>query len=239
MVNTVLMDLDGTLLPFEQNEFIEHYFKLICKQLAPMGYAPDDVVKSVWAGTKAMIKNDGTALNHDRFWDTFVSLLGEKVRDTETILDAFYLGEFDSAKAVLRGERPARELVDTLRRKGYAVVLATNPIFPEVAVRTRLAWAGLTLDDFDHVTHYANSRFCKPNPAYYREMLEVIGKTPDECIMIGNSIPEDMEAASAVGIKTYLVTGHLENPEQKPTDGFEQGELADFLEVVKTWNDLT
>lgn len=235
MINTVLMDLDGTLLPFEQEEFIEAYFKCICKQLAPMGYTPDAVVKSVWMGTKAMIGNDGTAFNRDCFWDAFADLLGEDVRQTETILDAFYLGEFDGVKTVLRGERPAKALVRTLRQKGYTVVLATNPIFPEVAVKTRLSWAGLTVDDFDHVTHYANSHYCKPNPAYYREILDVIGKTPAECIMIGNSVPEDMEAASSIGMETYLVTGYLENPEQKPIDGFAQGTLEDFLDTVGTW----
>ncbi|MBR5134217.1 MAG: HAD family hydrolase [Clostridia bacterium] len=236
MLNTVLMDLDGTLLPFEQQEFIDVYFKLVCKELVPKGYAPDAIVKAVWTGTKAMMKNDGSVLNHTRFWEAFVEWMGESVREEEKTLDAFYDGDFHGVRSVLRGQRPAKELVQTLREKGYTVVLATNPIFPEVAVRARLSWAGLKPEDFDHVTHYQNSRFCKPNPAYYREILDTIGKTPDECLMIGNSVPEDMEAAGAVGIKTYLVTGFLENPEQKPIDTYDRGSLEEFAAIVKTWD---
>ena len=52
-----------------------------------------------------------------------------------------------------------------------SLVLATNPIFPAVAVETRLGWVGLTGSDFDLVTTYENSRSSKPNPAYYQSIL--------------------------------------------------------------------
>ena len=42
MITTVLFDLDGTLLPFEQEDFIKIYFAELCKRLAPMGYAAAD-----------------------------------------------------------------------------------------------------------------------------------------------------------------------------------------------------
>ena len=64
MIRTVLFDLDGTLLPFEQEDFIKIYFSELCKKLAPMGYQPESTVKSVWGGTKAMIMNDGSRLSH-------------------------------------------------------------------------------------------------------------------------------------------------------------------------------
>jgi FMN phosphatase YigB (HAD superfamily) len=34
MITTVLFDLDGTLLPFEQEDFIKIYFAELCKRLA-------------------------------------------------------------------------------------------------------------------------------------------------------------------------------------------------------------
>lgn len=233
MLNTILMDLDGTLLPFEQDEFIKAYFTLLCKRLAPKGYAPDDIVKGVWTGTKAMVQNDGTVFNSDRFWEAFASCLGDGIREEESNLDEFYLGEFDSIKSVLRGTSCAKKLVKMLKEKGYTVVLATNPLFPEQAQRTRMAWAGLKPADFALVTHYTNSHFCKPNPRYYEEILQTIGKTPDECLMIGNSVSEDM-IAEKCGIGVYLINDHIENPNDEPTDRFEQGSLADFLEYAKT-----
>ncbi len=233
MLNTILMDLDGTLLPFEQDEFIKAYMSLLCKRLAPMGYAPDKIVKAVWAGCDAMVKNDGTVLNRDRFWDAFVSLLGDAIRTEEANLDEFYLGEFDSVKAVLRGESCAKALVDLLKAKGYTVVLATNPLFPEQAQRTRMSWAGLHPSDFAHVTHYTNSHFCKPNLRYYEEILQTIGKTPEECLMIGNSVSEDM-IAETLGMQTYLITGHVENPNGDPTDRFMQGTLDEFMQYAES-----
>ena len=48
MITTVLFDLDGTLLPFEQDDFVKIYFSELCRKLAPMGYEPQHTVKSVW-----------------------------------------------------------------------------------------------------------------------------------------------------------------------------------------------
>lgn len=238
MLNTILMDLDGTLLPFEQDDFIKTYFGLLCKRLAPMGYAPEAVVAAMWEGSKAMIRNDGTVLNHDRFWSVFAQLLGESIYEEEAHLDEFYLGDFDNVKTVLRGDTCAKALVELLKNKGYTVVLATNPLFPEQAQRTRMAWAGLTPADFAHVTHYGNSRFCKPNPRYYEEILQTIGKTPAECLMLGNSIPEDMIAES-LGMQVYFVNTHVENPNGDPTDRFMQGSLEEFMRYAERLPDVT
>lgn len=237
MINTVLMDLDGTLLPFDQNEFIASYFKRLCQRMVPLGYAPDDVVKATWAATKTMVQNDGTVLNSERFWDVYTACMGDAILQEKDALDEFYGGAFHEVREVLRGESCAKALVDTLKQKGYTVVLATSPIFPEVAVRSRLSWCGLTPEDFALVTHYDNCHFCKPNPAYYREILQAIGKTPDECLMIGNNVVEDMVAAEC-GIDVYLVTGFVENPADLPTDGFNQGTLDEFYKTVQGWCDV-
>lgn len=230
MRNTILMDLDGTLLPFEQDEFIKRYFHELCKQLPE--YDPSAVVKAVWKGTEAMIRNDGTVLNRERFWATFADCLGEEIRQKEAILDAFYTTAFDRLKETLKKPSCAREIVDTLRAKGYTVVLATNPIFPEVAVKTRLSWAGLRAEDFALVTHYENSRFCKPNLRYYEEILQTIGKTAEECYMVGNSVHEDL-VAEQLGLRVYFVDEFAENPHDLPTEGYERGTLEDFAAFVR------
>ena len=55
--------------------------------------------------------------------------------------------------------------------------------------------------------------FCKPNPAYYQEILELLGAKAEECLMIGNDVEEDMVAAT-LGIKTRLVTDLLISRDQ-------------------------
>ena len=40
MITTVLFDLDGTLLPMDQDAFTRGYFKFLAAKLAPHGYEP-------------------------------------------------------------------------------------------------------------------------------------------------------------------------------------------------------
>ena len=106
--------------------------------------------------------------------------------------------------------------------------LATNPIVPLVAVETRLSWLGLSLEDFSHVTSYENCTTCKPNPAYYGEILQKTGKGPQECLMVGNDALEDT-AAMEQGVSVYLITDCLLNPAGRDLGGVPQGSFRDFL----------
>ena len=58
MLNTILFDLDGTLLPFVQEEFIRAYFKALLSRLIPMGYDGEKLSAALWKGTMAMIGNE-------------------------------------------------------------------------------------------------------------------------------------------------------------------------------------
>ena len=67
MVKTIMFDLDGTLLPMDQEAFLKSYLGRMAKKMAPHGYDPDLLVKSIWKGTGAMVMNDGNArLNSDK-----------------------------------------------------------------------------------------------------------------------------------------------------------------------------
>ncbi len=227
MIDTVLFDLDGTLLPFEQKEFIDAYFSRLCRALAPLGFSPREIVDAVWAGTAAMVKNDGGRSNKDVFWQEFTGRLGENARKAEALCDRFYAREFDEVKCVVRPGSPAKELVRALTASGFTVALATNPIFPAVAVRTRLSWIGLSPEDFALVTDYENSCFCKPNPRYFTRILECLGKRGDHCLMVGNSPQEDLPAAEA-GCAVFLITDYLEPPGAAIPDGVPHASLASF-----------
>ena len=58
MIKMILFDLDGTLLPMDQEIFTKKYFKRLAAKLAPYGYEPQKLIDSIWAGTAAMVKND-------------------------------------------------------------------------------------------------------------------------------------------------------------------------------------
>lgn len=231
MITTVLTDLDGTLLPFEQEDFVKLYFGGLCKKLAPLGYQPDHTVKSVWAGTKAMITNDGGRLNSEAFWDTF-NAMNPGLPDARPVCDDFYRSEFDGVKQCLKYIPDRKPLIDGLKAAGLRAVLATNPIFPLVGVSTRLGWIGLSPEDFELVTNYDNSTFCKPNPRYYEGILAKLGVKPEECVMLGNSIPEDM-TAEKLGMKVFLVNEFIEDPDGAGGSGYAQGNMEQAIDYVK------
>ena len=205
----ILFDLDGTLLPMDNDEFTRGYFGLLYKTVSPLGYEKSSFVDAMWKGVASMVKNTTDKFNDERFWEVFSSLLGSQVLDHIPSFDKFYTEQFNDAKALTKPTQLAKKAVEAARLKAEKVVLATNPFFPPVAVKARLNWAGLSENDFDHVTHYSNSKRCKPNPDYYLEVANAIGVIPSECLMIGNNAQEDIEAAQAVGMDTYLITDCL------------------------------
>lgn len=227
MLNTILFDLDGTLAPFFQDDFIHTYFKLLVRRLSPMGYDGDKLIHSLWNGVDAMIKNDGAVTNRQIFWNVFTQELGMQALALESILDDFYTREFDGTRSILREDADRSGLICGLREKGYALVLATNPIFPAVAVETRLNWIGLAGTDFDYVTTYENSRRSKPNPGYYLDILSWIGKQGPDCLMVGNNPVDDMAALKA-GLSAFLVTDYLENPGNLPVEGYPHGSFRNL-----------
>ncbi len=62
-ITTVLFDLDGTLLPMNQDVFAKAYMNGLCQTAQPHGYDLAMMGKTIWAGTAAMVKNDGRMLS--------------------------------------------------------------------------------------------------------------------------------------------------------------------------------
>jgi len=217
-----------------QDDFLDAYISRISKVFARLGLDPEEAIKALWIGTKAMVQNDGSVLNSVRFWDAFSShlKLDESKRIAcEAACDGFYTGEFNEVKSITNPTDVSKRIVKTMKAKGYCVVLATNPVFPLCALETRLKWIGLDVSDFEHVTYYTNSSFCKPSLGYYKEVLAKVNKTPEQCLMIGNSPAEDM-CIGALGAETFLVTGYLESAGDFDISAFKKGspeELEKYL----------
>ena len=143
MVKAVLFDLDGTLLPLDQDEFVKGYFRLLAKKLAPYGYEPDKLVKAIWHGTAAMIQNDGSCTNEVVFWKDFTNIFGEQARSHEPVFAEYYEKDFQQVKNICGYTPKAAEIVRALKAAGVRVALATNPVFPAIATESRIRWAGL------------------------------------------------------------------------------------------------
>lgn len=204
----VLFDLDGTLLPMDQDVFVKGYFGYLAKKMAPLGYEPEKLIRTIWEGTAAMVRNDGSRTNEAAFWECFASVYGESSREHIPVFEEFYAVEFQRARALCGCTPRAAETVALVRALGAVPVLATNPLFPDIATRSRIRWAGLEPKDFALYTTYENISWCKPNPDYYREILRRLGADGADCLMVGNDVLEDTAAENA-GIETFLLTDCL------------------------------
>ena len=226
-IKAVLFDLDATLLPMDQNEFIEEYFKSLSAKMAKYGYEPKKLVEAMWSGVKAMVLNTGDKTNEQSFWNEFKAIFGDKALKDVEIHKDYYENDFDSLKKVCGYTPKSNDLVKHLKEKGIKVVLATNPVYPLIATEKRIAWAGLDKNDFELVTTYENSCHCKPNPKYYNEILEKLNLKPNECVMVGNDAQEDM-IAEELGIKVFLLTDNLLNPKNLDISKYPQGSFEEL-----------
>lgn len=203
----------------------------MAQKLAPHGYDPKKLIQAVWAGTKAMVMNDGKVTNKEAFWITCDRTLGcEASKDAEVHMD-FYRNEFNQVQEVCGFEPMAAQIIHSLKDTGYRVVLATNPLFPAIATQNRIRWAGMQPGDFEYITTYENSHYCKPNPDYYREILGQLHLQPEECLMVGNDVGEDM-IAQELGMQVFLLTGCMINKADTDISVYPHGgfsELENFL----------
>ena len=201
----ILFDLDGTLLPMDMDVFSKGYLDTLAEEMKQYGYEKETLLPAMWRGVASMVKNDGTKINHDAFWDTFADALGQRVYGDIPKFDAFYGGKFNEAVKYTSPTPNAKKAVEYARTCAERVILATNPMFPTVAVKSRLEWAGLKYEDFDYATDYKNSHFCKPNPKYFEEIAEKFSLNPKNCLMVGNNATEDAKASMSLGFSVFLL----------------------------------
>lgn len=231
-MKAVLFDLDGTLLPMDMDEFTSGYFKILAKKMKPYGYDAEQMVKAVWHGTAAMVRNDGSCTNEEAFWRDFVSIYGEERLADRPLFDEFYAVEFQQARQFCGFSPKADEAVQLLKQAGCRVALATNPLFPAIATKSRIAWAGLKAEDFELITTYENINYCKPNPEYYREVLRRMELAPEDCLMVGNDVGEDMVAAK-LGMQVFLLTDHMINKAGEDISAYPHGDFDALLAFLR------
>ena len=91
----------------------------------------------------------------------------------------------------------ARELLETLRAKGYRLFAASNS-FGHLQ-RSRLEHAGI-LDYFEDTYISMDIGYDKPDIRFYEEALRRCGLQPNEVLMIGDSMTTDILGAQAAGM---------------------------------------
>lgn len=233
MIQSLLLDLDDTLLGNEVDVFMQRYFSLL-STYAGQKFDEASFLPHLMKSTRAMIQNTDPRLTNDQvFWASFEELTGGRRSDLEPFFQRFYETEFAKLKSSTARRPAAAVLVRAALERGLAVVVATNPLFPLVAIEQRLEWAGLPVSEFGFtlVTSYENMHAAKPQPAYYWEILATIGAAPHNALMVGDDWKNDIAPAAEVGLFTYWIAADDATPND-PALIHGQGSLDTLAERV-------
>ena len=231
MPKAILFDLDGTLIDDSMETFLPPYFAALTQKLAHL-VAPEKLIAQLNASTRAMVANaDSTCTLADTFATDFFPKIGLPRETLMPLFDDFYAREYRDLRSYVNPIPEARTVVRRAFEARGPVVVATMPVFPLVAVQQRLEWGKLGDFSYALVTAYENMRTSKPHPAYYREIAEKIGCAPEDCLMVGNEVQNDILPAKRAGMKTFWVTDTAFMATDVPADW--RGTLVEFGELLE------
>jgi HAD superfamily hydrolase (TIGR01549 family) len=234
---TLLIDLDDTLLLNPVNTFMPAYLNLLSRHLSPY-VDPAKMVPQLLRSTDKMIANEDPNLFLEEIFDAdFYPSLGLEKNTLKPYIEEFYSSTFQTLQGITEPVEGARDLLEFANKNEYKIVIATNPLFPQIAITSRLNWAGFPVEEFnfDLITSYESMHFAKPNPSYYKEILDLLKWPTQVTCMVGNSLVEDIIPASKYGFPGYLIT---DKPHALPADCNPLSSFGGFAGIIPWLNSL-
>ena len=235
-LKALLLDLDDTLIDNSMDTFIPAYFGALEAFVAGV-VEPGRFIQELLKATRAMDSSHDIGLtNEDVFAAAFYPALGVARDEMEPLLARFYAEAFPRLEP-LTGRRPAApKIVEWAKGRDLQVVIATNPLFPRTAIEQRMAWGGVGVDRFNYelVTCYENSHATKSSPAYFQEIVDFLGRRPEECLMVGDNWGWDVVCAGEAGIPSFWIASDGKPAPEPAADIVGQGNLDAFLSAAET-----
>lgn len=230
-LSTILLDLDDTLLDSNTRHFAHAYVEALAQALA--GFAPAKTISALILRATANMRanQDPTITNLQAFQDAFFPHLAGSPAEIQVALDHFYQEIYPTLREYVTPRPEARPLIHHLLTRGHKVVIATNPLYPRTAIEQRLDWARVSEFPYALVTNMENMHFCKPSPHYYQEILDIVGSTSVEALMVGDDPKNDIAPAQAIGLKTWWITNRA-SPEVEDVSEY-RGSLTEFYHWIQ------
>jgi HAD superfamily hydrolase (TIGR01549 family) len=98
-------------------------------------------------------------------------------------------------------------VLDELRKAGLRIALVSNGIrdLTEFVAHHRL--------DVDAIVDSRSHGRVKPHPTIFQAALDALGVVPDDAVMVGDSLEEDVEGARALGMRAILIDREERHPD--------------------------
>lgn len=204
MLKAVLLDLDNTLILFDELTYYEKYFQKLNAFFKDV-FTPDELRDRVINGTMGLRHNKCNSNNLQCFLETFAQGHESERQHFWEQFMTFYREVYDDIEVAVTLPAGLHAGLEQLRQTGLKLVIASNPIFPVTAQEKRVRWGQLDPGWFNLFTHMENMRYVKPMASYFYQTCDLIGEAPADCLMVGNDPVNDM-AAGRAGLKTYRTT---------------------------------
>ncbi len=223
----LLLDLDGTLLVNPVDPFLKAYFSSVIAQFQDVAN-PDVIEQAMMTGTKAMIENRYPDRTLDQiFFEIFTALTNLNEVVARKRFETIFFDKFHQFKSITTPMEGVPEFIKVAGNDGYMLVIATNPLFPEPAIKHRLDWAGIGDNfaarigtaykdgnfPFEMITSIETFHYAKPSPAYFMEIIARHGYPVLPVTVIGDDFQRDIIPAKKLGLNTFWTPFGANDPE--------------------------
>jgi FMN phosphatase YigB (HAD superfamily) len=229
-LSTIIFDLDGTLLGIDDQAFEMTYFKALAHEMQDL-FEPKALVSIIWQATKITVADISDRSNQEVFLEAMQNLCDHDPEMLWNRFMRFYEGPFDVLKEHIQPNPNMLKAVNHLYDHGYQLAIATNPLFPKLAVDKRIQWANLDSQKFQYVSSFEGNASCKPQLKFYQEVIGALNVKAEHCLMVGNDPLEDM-IAKQMGMRTYLLEDYMVKRDDVEPMWDEAGSTEDFLDFV-------
>ncbi len=228
-LKAILFDLDGTLINVDLKRFIPEYLNLLASSISHL-IRPNKVITKLLKASEAVNKNNGHKTNEQVFLESFFPIEGYSIEEIQPLFDRFYETKFSKLRKYTSKKPEAQSVMKTVFKKGYEVVIATTPVLPLTAIQQRLNWAGVGDFNYKLITTIENSRANKPNLTYYRHIIDYLGYSAKDCLMVGDE-DKDMMAKN-LGCQTFLVFSSNTDLNSEIPEPNYKGTLNDIIKII-------
>lgn len=246
--NTVIFDLGFTLITFD-NFSLKNYLRTLDRGVDQMvQYLSENNILTDPASFKSEFKK----VRNQNFAQSLTDNIEKPTELTlNETLDSLNIPELDpeiARKAVLiyhstegafwKVRSDVEPLLKYLQSKKFQLAVLSNAPFHDGI---------LYILETNNLAHYfkviatsAQIGFCKPDKRCFEYVLKKLKTSPDQVIMIGDDLKNDILGAQQVGIKTiYMKKNFNITPMGDPKNVEPDAEISNLMEVVpiiEEWN---